>query len=105
MVLVGTPTESLPRCEAPQVPTWHLVMKACHVDGANTQITGFLEAVACELRLEGQHVKSCQKQGVRWGCCSVLGREQLGAGFREVAGGSLAPVLAVVGGWGALTWA
>ena len=49
------------------------------------QITGFLEAVACELRLEGQRIKSWQKQGVRWGCCSVLGREQWGARFREVA--------------------
>lgn len=32
----------------------------------------------------------------------MLGREQWGARFREVAGGSLAPVLAVVGGWGRL---
>lgn len=72
------------------------------MDGANAQTAGFLEAVACESRLEGQCIKSWQKQGVRWGCCSVPGCEQQGAGVREVAEGSLAPVLAVVRGWGRL---
>ena len=80
--------------------------KTCHVDeGASTQIIGFLEAVACELGLEGQCIKSWQKQGVRWDWCSVLGCEQQGGGFRELAGGGLGPVLAVVGGGGALAWA
>lgn len=43
---------------------WCLVTKTCHVDeGASTQIIGFLEAVACELGLEGQRIKSWQKRG------------------------------------------